>query len=309
MIETMLVMGLNFFSSVFIIWANKMSFNTGFEFPTILTIVHFLSTFFGLYLCVRHRLFDLKYLPVLQVLPISLAFCGFVVFNNLSLQTNTIGTYQLLKVMTTPVIVGIQFFWYNVQIPSSQLLSLVPVCVGVILATVSSVDTNWRGSLYGLLGIVSTSIYQIWVKTEQNRLGCSSEQLLIYQAPLSGLLLVLIAPFFEDLSKFSAQTFSLECIFWTTCSSLLAFLVNLSIFLVISRTSPVSYNVLGHAKLCLILVSGYTLFGESYSAKNLIGVGLAVLGIVWYTHLKLLSSDSVESKSALKEEATTDCLE
>ena len=33
----------------------------------------------------------------------------------------------------------------------------------------------------------------------------------------------------------------------TFLSSILAFLVNLSIFLVIGKTSPVSYNVLGHA--------------------------------------------------------------
>lgn len=34
--------------------------------------------------------------------------CRFVVFNNLSLQYNTVGFYQLMKVLTTPVVVVLQ---------------------------------------------------------------------------------------------------------------------------------------------------------------------------------------------------------
>jgi solute carrier family 35, member E3 len=57
--------------------------------------------------------------------------------------------------------------------------------------------------------------------------------------------------------------------FWVGLSSLFAFMVNLSIFLVIGKTSAVSYNVLGHAKLCCILVSGYVVFQEPATAKNI----------------------------------------
>ena len=40
-------------------------------------------------------LFQPKELRVLDVLPLSLAFCGFVVFTNLSLTYNTVGFYQV----------------------------------------------------------------------------------------------------------------------------------------------------------------------------------------------------------------------
>jgi solute carrier family 35 protein E3 len=86
---------------------------------------------------------------------------------------------------------------------------------------------------------------------------------------------------------FSLDWVTLPAVAWTALSALLAFLVNLSIFLVIGKTSPVSYNVLGHAKLLVILVSGYTIFSEPYGVQNVIGVTSAVIGIVWYTHLKL----------------------
>ena len=64
-----------------------------------------------------------------------LAFCGFVVFNNLSLQYNSVGTYQLWKVLTTPVIVAIQYFLHGVELRGLELLTLLPILVGVMLAT------------------------------------------------------------------------------------------------------------------------------------------------------------------------------
>ena len=104
--------------------------------------------------------------------------------------------------LTTPVIVLIQFILYSIRLPRPQLVALVPVCAGVALATVSDLETNWRGSLFGTLGIVSTSLYQIWVKTEQERFNCSSEQLLFYQAPISACILVVLLPFIENLEFF-----------------------------------------------------------------------------------------------------------
>jgi solute carrier family 35 protein E3 len=286
-IEVIGYMTLNFVVSVVIIWANKLAYQHGFKWAITLTALHFLFTFIGLEICARYNMFERKALPVLSVLPISLAFCGFVVFNNLSLQYNSVGMYQLMKVMTTPTIVIIQWVMYKSRIPTIQIISLIPVCIGVILATVSSIDMNFIGSVFGTLGIISTSVYQIWVKTEQENLKCNSQQLLYYQSLLSGIILIVLIPFLEDVTGLINTQFSLTTLFWVFLSALLAFLVNLSIFLVIGKTSPISYNVLGHGKLCVILVSGYTLFGDSANAKNIMGVCMAVIGIVWYTHLKL----------------------
>ncbi|KAF4666132.1 hypothetical protein FOL47_004245 [Perkinsus chesapeaki] len=280
-------MALNFVTSTSIIWINKLAYNNGFTWATTLTVMHFLVTFIGLCLCVMSGQFAYKPISVRSVLPLCVAFCGFVVFNNLSLQYNTVGTYQLMKVMTTPVIVVIQYICYSTTLPLIQLLALVPICLGVILATATSVEVNPLGIFFGVAGILSTSLYQIWVKTKQDELKCSSQQLLLYQAPLSALMLMLVVPMADDITtlmRFDWYTYA-GCL--VIASSGMAFLVNLSIFLVIGKTSPISYNVLGHAKLVVILSSGYIAFGEPYTLPNLLGVGLTVFGIVSYTHLKM----------------------
>eukprot|EP00494_Astrolonche_serrata_P005547 UN05563 len=80
-------------------------------------------------------------------------------------------------------------------------------------------------------------------------------------------------------SKQVAAVFILSC-----C---LAFCVNLSIFLVIGRTSPISYNVLGHCKLIVILTFGILYFNDDTNTWRLSGMALAVIGIVSYTHIKI----------------------
>ena len=285
-------MVLNFCTSILIIWTNKLAYQYGFKWALTLTVFHFCFTFVGLEICARFGMFERKPLKIMSVVPISAAFCGFVLFNNLSLQYNVVGMYQLMKVMTTPCIVCLQYFLYDTTLPMNQLMALVPICVGVVLATVSSIDINFWGLFWGILGIFSTSIYQIWVKTEQSNLEATSQQLLYYQAPVSAAMLICIIPFVEDI--FGPQgllNFQWEpsVTVYVVVSAALAFLVNLSIYLVIGTTSPVSYNVLGHGKLCVILASGFLLFGDTFSFKILTGILLTFSGVVYYTHLKLTS--------------------
>ncbi|CAN0498281.1 unnamed protein product, partial [Laminaria digitata] len=50
-----------------------------------------------------------------QVLPITLSFCAFVAFNNLSLLHNGVSFYQLMKILTTPVVVALQLILFKVS--------------------------------------------------------------------------------------------------------------------------------------------------------------------------------------------------
>ena len=99
--------------SICIVLLNKWLYSIV-KFPNVtLTCIHFMATSFGLFCCKFFGVFIPKTLQIIDVLPLSITFCGFVVFTNLSLQNNTVGTYQLAKVLTTPVIMLIQSFWYN----------------------------------------------------------------------------------------------------------------------------------------------------------------------------------------------------
>ena len=116
----------NILSAISIVFLNK-SIYVSYNFPSMtLTLVHFVITSFALQVCAWLDVFAPKRLALSSVLPLAFSFCGFVVFTNLSLQYNTVGTYQLAKAMTTPVILFIQTLFYSK-----------PTSIPIILTTVS----------------------------------------------------------------------------------------------------------------------------------------------------------------------------
>ena len=115
----------NLMSSICIVVLNKWLY-TYHHFPNItLTALHFVMTWLGLVGCAAAGLFKPKKLRIMSVVPLAMSFCGFVVFTNLSLESNTVGTYQLMKAMTTPCIVVIHTYFYNKRYSVPVLLTLV----------------------------------------------------------------------------------------------------------------------------------------------------------------------------------------
>lgn len=96
-------------------------------FPNItLTFLHFATTSIGLFIASKvFRLFKVTSLPVVKMLPLSLCFCGYVVFTNLSLEYNTVGTYQISKTLTMPTVMLIQMYCYQKRFSKQVQSSLV----------------------------------------------------------------------------------------------------------------------------------------------------------------------------------------
>src|SRR3989338_8268161 len=101
---------LNISASISIVMANKIIYESyAFKYGVVLTLLHFVVSFLGLLLAGKMGFYQIKSLPLLKVFPLALLFCGFVVLTNLSLQYNSVCFYQLAKIMTTPVIVLLNF--------------------------------------------------------------------------------------------------------------------------------------------------------------------------------------------------------
>jgi solute carrier family 35 protein E3 len=142
-------------------------------------------------------------------------------------------------------------------------------------------------SLGASTAVLFTSIYQILIEHYQKVHNCDSLQLLFYQAPLSGLILLIFIPFVEpitDLHKFmnyETMTLVLLCGF-------VAFFVNFSIFWVIGNLSAVSYNMIGHSKTLLIISIGSVIFHEPLNQRQILGLCSTMLGVFLYSYFKYI---------------------
>lgn len=286
----------NLVSSICIVFVNKWLY-VHYKFPNItLTCLHFVITTLGLQLCSLFNVFNPKSVPIKGMIPLSLAFCGFVVFTNLSLQFNTVGTYQLIKALTTPCIIIIHSLFYQQNYSLSIKLTLIPITLGVFLNSVYDVKFNTTGTVLAGIGVLVTSVYQVLVGTKQQEFNVNSMQLLNYQAPLSAFFLCLVIPFFEPVigpgGLFGPWPTKALCLVFL--SGMIAFSVNLTIFWIIGNTSPVTYNMVGHMKFCVTLIGGYLVFNDVMQLNQILGVCCTMFGIIVYTHFKMQEQNAAK---------------
>merc|ERR1719440_1329291 len=77
---------------------------------------------------------------------------------------------------------------------------------------------------------------------------------------------------------------------WVAASVLLAMGASYYAFAVVGRLSAITYQVVNHAKTCLLLAFALLLFPVDMEgavlAKHIAGLMLAVVGVVWYSILE-----------------------
>lgn len=281
---------LHYSCSLLVAWVNKLAFLEGFKWTTLLTVVSNLFIFFTFEFASRKGIIRGESLPFHKALPVSLAFCGFVVFNSLSLGSNDSGVYEMSKVLVTPAILIMQSLLYTIAIPSGQGIALFSMVIGMTLATVSSFNFNAFGTLWGLLTIICASLYQVLIYVTLRQSDCRPLQLLHSQSLISAILLFMIMPLVEDVSQL-AYTPSFPAISLVAFSCVLSLVINATIYIIISEASPISYNVLCNGEVCLVLSAGYLFFGDPLTIKCLVGVLVADLSIVWFVYSKLRGID------------------
>ncbi|XP_066601090.1 solute carrier family 35 member E3-like [Prorops nasuta] len=281
---------LNIFFSIVIVLLNKWLYiNTGF--PNItLSMIHFIVTFIGLIICAKLNVFYIKDIDIREMIVIAMTFCGFVVLTNLSLAYNTIGTYQVAKMLTTPCVIIMQMLFYKKHFTLTLKLTLIPIIIGVIINFYYDLQFNIVGTIYAILAVIVTSSYQVLVNRKQKQFQMDPMQLLFYQAPLSAVMLIIVIPYFEPLGNTFAHSWSISDILMVTLSSLVAFFVNLTSYWIIGQTSPLTYNMVGHSKFCLLLLGASILFHETLAINQVIGITLTLIGIILYAHVKIKSN-------------------
>lgn len=177
--------------------------------------------------------------------------------------------------------------------------SLLVLLLGVAIASVTDLKLNLLGSILSGLAIATTCVGQILTNTIQRKLKVTSTQLLYQSAPYQAAILFATGPFVDQLltnRSVFAHKYTAPVVGFIVMSCLIAVSVNFSTFLVIGTTSPVTYQVLGHLKTCLVLSFGYTLLHDPFTMRNILGILIAIFGMALYSCFSVLES---KKKSAI----------
>ncbi|GAB4832050.1 UDP-xylose transporter 3 [Ancistrocladus abbreviatus] len=293
-------LSLSVVSSVSIVICNKALMSSlGFHFATTLTSWHLLVTFCSLHVALKMKLFEHK--PFDQR-----AVIGFGILNgisigllNLSLGFNSVGFYQMTKLAIIPCTVFLETVFLKKKFSQSIQLSLAVLLFGVGVATVTDLQLNLLGSVLSALAVVTTCVAQIMTNTIQKNFKVSSTQLLYQSCPYQAMTLFISGPFLDKLltkENVFAFHYTTQVLVFIILSCLISVSVNFSTFLVIGKTSPVTYQVLGHLKTCLVLAFGYILLRDPFSWRNILGIAIALAGMILYSYYCTQESRSKASE-------------
>lgn len=298
--------GMNIVASVGIILVNKQ-IASGCMFHFLLTMLslNFLTTACFTSVTAQLGWFEVKHLPTRDRWLVALLAMLTVLLNNASNEANSVGFYQITKIFIIPTGIAIERFnGVNRHYSHQVILSLIVTSFGVVVATVSDFEVNFRGSVLAVLSVLFTAQYQQWQHSKQHEhdvsatqithsvnwpqslLGFSSASILDVTCPSVKKALFLRSGGLLDYDMGLSPYLPV----WILLCCALSVGMNISTYGLLGKTSPVTYQVINQVKTCLITILAYIFFDVEGPRKwvfiRFFGVAIAVSGAFTYGFLK-----------------------
>ncbi|KAK1599048.1 triose-phosphate transporter [Colletotrichum navitas] len=291
LVSAIIWMAVNTLATIGIVFTNKAIFSDPQWKLCQLTFAsfHFLVTFLTLHILSRPTFayFTPRRATITDLLPLSVAMCLNVILPNLSLAFSSVTFYQIARILLTPTVALMNFVLYKATLPRNAVLSLIPACLGVGMVsyydTLPAKDGNVKttstlGVFFAFAGIFASSLYTVWIASYHRKLQMSSMQLLYNQAPIASFMLLYVIPFVDTFPDWVHVPVNRWLMIGM--SGVFASLINISQFFIIAQTGPVSSTVVGHLKTCTIVALGWMVSGRAIGDKSILGVFVAIGGIV-----------------------------
>ncbi|EFC45261.1 predicted protein, partial [Naegleria gruberi] len=238
------------------------------------------------------QLFKAKILPVRTGIIFALNIGSAILVGNLSLIHNSITVYQLAKLMVIPCILAINYVWFRTVVEPKILACLMLIVLGMALVIGGDFYLNFFGSIIALLAIIFGASSQIAINYFCKEYELNGFELLLNHSLYSSILVGSLAVPIDgvDSISYSFMRFIQDPSFFISViiSCFAAFVVNIAGYLVIGKLSPLTFQVLGHAKTISILIGGYLFFGNDkpMNVNHIVGIAVAVLGTIAYSYFK-----------------------
>ncbi|KAJ9183189.1 hypothetical protein P3X46_007089 [Hevea brasiliensis] len=245
---------MNIISSTGIIMANKqLMYPTGFyfAFATTLTGLHFSMTALVGLVSNASGYSASKHIPLWELVWFSIVANVSITGVNLSLMLNSVGFYRISNLSMISVACAMEWFLHGKHYSREVKMAVMIVVVGVGVCTVTDVNVNARGFLCACVASIGSL---------QKKYSIGSFELLSKTAPIQ-------------------QIHSLI----TTSVVNLYQIMHYHRYLCTGRFSAVSFQVLGHMKTVCVLKLGWIVFDSEMTVKNVIGMAVAVAGMVVYS--------------------------
>jgi len=227
----------NFVSTIAVTVINKICFSKiEFGFPAALCNIHFLVTLLGVEILYRANMFKKVTISLRDINVIVIVVVVGIVtpLNNTSLKLNSIGFYQIFKLLVTPCVVLLEYILDKKMLSSNRAACLLAVCILVLVSSGADVAFSTHGTVCASLWVPFAAAYKVQWGRVRRSYNCSTLALMRAVLPLAICVQAAISPLIDPPGLREFQ-WTGEALFWIGLSGISAFLVNFSGFLVMGN--------------------------------------------------------------------------
>ncbi|KAJ6782541.1 hypothetical protein PWT90_01369 [Aphanocladium album] len=278
------------FSSLVILFNKWVLHTLNFKYPVILTTYHL--TFATAVTQVMARctsMLDSRKavkmtgrIYLRAVVPIGIFFSASLILSNVAYLYLSVSFIQMLKA-TTPMAVLLAGWALGVAQPTArQFANVSVIVVGVVIASVGEIDFVLAGFAIQLGGVMFEALRLTMVqRLLSGDLKMDPLVSLYYFAPVCAAINAFIALFTEVPRCTVAEVMHVG-LFTFFLNGLCAFMLNVSLVLLIGKTSAVVLTICGVLKDILLVVASMVIFGSQVTPLQFFGYSIALGGMVYY---------------------------
>lgn len=278
-------------------------------YPISLTMIHMMFCSAVAFALVRFKAVEptagmTRHLYFTSVVPIGALYALSLWFSNSAYIYLSVSFIQMLKALMPVAVYTLGVFFKKEHYKPDTFLNMLSISLGVGIAAYGEARFDLTGVALQLAAVAFEATRLVLIQILLNSKGISFNPItsLYYVAPCCLFFLfipwvVVEFPALRDAASFSPDLFT----FGT--NSVCAFLLNLAVFLLIGKTSALTMNVAGVVKDWLLIAFSWSVIRDTVTTVNLLGYGIAFLGVAYYNHSKL---QALKAKEALKKSAQAD---
>ncbi|KMT16790.1 hypothetical protein BVRB_2g042770 [Beta vulgaris subsp. vulgaris] len=273
-------------------------------FPISLTMIH--MSFSSILSFILVRVFRVveppihmtKSLYISSVLPIGVLFALSLWLSNSAYIYLSVSFIQMLKALMPVIVYSIGVMLKKDTFKGDTMINMVSISIGVAIAAYGEAKFDVFGVILQLGALIfeATRLVLIQILLTSKGIQLNPITSLYYIAPCCLVFLTIPWLFVEfPILREQIGGFEFDFVIFGT-NSLIAFGLNLAVFLLVGKTSALTMNVAGVVKDWLLIAFSWSVIKDTVTPVNLFGYLLAFMAVVYYNRVKYQNLKAAEAQ-------------
>lgn len=214
----------------------------------------------------------------------------------------TIPFHQTVRAMTPVFTVAIYRVIYHSIYSSATYISLMPVIIGVMLASYGDLTATTLGFFMTLLGTLLAALKTVTTNRLQTAgLHFGALELLHRMSPIACVQSLFVAYLTGEFDRFEPRLLGNKGALILIANGIIAFGLNVASFEANKRSGALTMTIAANVKQVLTVVLSVLIWHDPIGAMNACGIAMALVGGLWYGRVELRGKAGKTMESRMEE--------